>query len=107
MIARAVRKVTAAGGIRRPQQGQNADGECRVGCHGNAPAVRIVAAGIERKIDQGGRQHPPEGRSDNRYGALYGFQFADQQFAFDLQAEQKEKQRHQAFIDPVAQRHRE
>jgi hypothetical protein len=85
------------------QQGQDPDREGGVGGHGDGPAPRRRAAGVDGQEDQGRDQRPSQ-CGDNGEGCSAGLaQPADGEFAFDLQPDDQEEDGHQGVVDPVPQ----
>ena len=105
MMAERQQEDLQRGGNARAQQRQHADGEGDVGGRRYRPASqRRRIAGVDGDVDDGGHHHAADGRNDGQRGLAEGRQLALQQLALDLQADQKEEDRHQAVVDPVQQR---
>ena len=89
-------------------QGDDTDGEGDIGCGGDCPSSVEFAAssfcGDEGDIDEGGDCHSERGGEEGQDGLVASREFADEQFAFDFHADQKEEDRHETVVDEVLQR---
>jgi hypothetical protein len=96
----------------RPRDGQGGDGEGDVGGDRHGPPMRGRALKkrrmphVDGEVDQRRTRHAAE-RGDHRQGepARIG-QFAADDLVLDLQADDEEEDRHQAFLHPVDDRQR-
>ena len=86
------------------QKRNDAEREGDVRCHGDAPAGRAGAPGVERGIQQRGDHHAAQRPGDRERGPLEGGELAGQHLALDLESHQEEEHRHQAVVDQVVQR---
>ena len=87
------------------QQGQNAQRKGNVGGHGDRPAGqggRVVL--VKRPVDQRRHHHAADGRCARQHHLRRLGQVTIQQLTLDLQADQQEKQGHQAIVDPKQRR---
>ena len=88
----------------RADEREHPERERRVGRHRDAPAVRRVAAGVEREVDAAiGDRHPAERGEHRQRDAAALAQLAHVELAPRLQADDEEEEHHQAVVDPVAQ----
>jgi hypothetical protein len=87
------------------EQGQHAQGKGNIRRGGNGPAGKGVCITlIHGDVDQGGHGHAAD-RGDSREHDAGGIgQFPLDELALDLEANKKEKNGHQAIIDPQQQR---
>jgi hypothetical protein len=90
-----------SGGCAASDESQDADGEGRVGGHGNAPARCGRTAprdGQEHRCGHGGAAEGGQRGHGRRAGVG---QLADGNLAFDFQADGEEEHRHQSVVDPM------
>jgi hypothetical protein len=86
------------------QQRQDADREGDVGRHRHAPAAAAGAAGVERGIDDGRRQHAAHRGEQRQRRPAQVAELSLVHLAPDLEAHDEEEDRHQAVVDPEVQR---
>ncbi len=91
-------------GDTRAEQGQEPDHERNVGGHRDAPASPPGPAAFHRQVDGGGHDHPPEGRRDRQRRLPGVLEFAEGDFALDLQADDEKEDGHQPVVDPEQER---
>jgi len=60
-----------------------------------------LAAGVERRIDEGRAEHTPEGGSCREDGPARARELPGNQLALDFEADDKEEEHHQAVVDGV------
>ncbi len=87
----------------RADERERAEQERRVGPDHHAPAVRRLAGGVEREIQQRGQHHAADcGDPGNDEPAALG-ELAHRQLTADLQSDHEEEGRHQPVVDPVGE----
>ena len=100
-MARVRRKTRRPAGRRRPEEGEHADDEGDVGGDGDAPAVDAVAAQVHEGEDGGRDDHAAGGGDDGEGGAAGVAQFADDELALDLHANDEEEDDHEGVVHPA------
>ncbi len=90
------------GGARREQR-EGAERQGGVGGHRGAPAARTRATGVERQVDRDGHRHAANRRKHRDRQTAPLAQLAQIELALCLEANDEEEERHQPFVDPVAQ----
>ncbi|MEZ5296970.1 MAG: hypothetical protein R2697_12060 [Ilumatobacteraceae bacterium] len=75
-----------------------------VGRHGDAPAVRRVAAGVEQGVDDSGHDHAAESADDRQRRLFRVAQFALGHLTLDLETGDEEEQHHGQVVDPLLDR---
>src|SRR5690606_20570791 len=91
------------GGAAGTDDRDQAEGERGVGADRDAPAHGAGPARVERQVDQGGADHAADGGADRDHDDAPFAQFAEGEFAGQLQADGEEEQHHQAVVDPLVQ----
>ena len=87
------------------EQRQHPQRKGDVGRRRDRPAAqRRRIAAVEGDEDRRRNHHPGQGRDAGQDAAARARQFAVDQLALHLEADQQEKHRHQAVVDPVQQR---
>ena len=94
-----------AAGDALAHQGEDADGEGDVGCHGDAEALDVLAAEVEAHVDDDGHEHAAACGDDGQQGRLDVLELAHEELVLDLHAHNEEEQGHEDFVDPVLHRH--
>ncbi len=89
------------------EHGQNAEREGDVCRHGNAPAARPVGCRVEHQKEKGRHDCATDGCTDWKNGLPRRGELAHDDLALDLETDDEEEDRHQAVVDPVAERHLE
>ena len=84
-------------------QREHAEREGGVGRHGGSPAVRPVAAGVERQVDQDRQRHAPDRCAQRDRDPPPLAQLPHVELALGLEPEDQEEERHQALVHPVPQ----
>ncbi len=84
-------------------QGEHAEREGGVGRHRHSPALGRGVAGVEGEEDRDRDEHAAEGGEDGQGEAAALAQLADVELAPHLEPDDKEEERHQAAVDPLAQ----
>ena len=90
-----------------PQQRHHPDCERDVGCHRHAPTARARAGRVGGEVDERRCSHASDSREDGQQCLASFGEFADEDLALDLEADDEEEQRHERFVDPVQERLRE
>ena len=89
-------------GKTRADERQQAEREGRVGRHGDPPAARGRAAGVEGEIDADGRRHPADPGQQRQREPPPLPQLAQVELPPRLEADDEEEERHQPAVHPVA-----
>ena len=87
------------------EQNQHGNGKGDIGRHRNTPAGAARATGVNRTINQRRDDHAADGGDNRQRRLTKRRQLADHHLVLDFQPDQIKKQRHQAVIDPMMQRH--
>jgi len=85
-----------------PYQGQHPEGKGNVRCHGNTDAGLGRGPLVTKKMEESGQGHAAEGGKGGQSGLARAGEFADVEFAFDFEPDQKKEHRHQPVVDPVS-----
>ena len=81
------------------EQGHHPEGEGNVGGHRDAPAIHRSGAPGEGEVDEGRYHHSAQRGESGECGGAGVAQIAGHQFAFDLEADHEEEDRHQPIVD--------
>ena len=87
------------------EQNQYGNGKGDIGRHRNTPAGAARATSVNRAINQRRGDHAADGGDNRQRRLTERRQLADHHLVLDFQPDQIKKQRHQAVIDPMMQRH--
>ena len=100
-MARASRKTRNAGDTRLPAIDSNSDCQSDVCGDNDRPASRCGPPG-NAEIDQRRQRHAADGCRDRQEGSASTRQTAVDQFSLDLQADDEEEDRDEAFVDTLS-----
>lgn len=84
-------------------QGEDPEGECRVGAHHDAPAPSGRLASVEREEDEGWDDEAAERGDDGGRHSSAFTQFAHVEFAPDLEARNEEEEGHEPVVDEATE----
>ena len=82
------------------QQREHAEREGDVGGEGNPPAAAVLPRAVEGEEDEGGHDHPADGRHHGKRRLPRLAQLAMDDLSLDFEADNEEEDRHQAVVDP-------
>jgi len=85
------------------EQRQRAEGESGVGRHRGAPAATAGTARVEHQVDSDRDSHPADRGEDGDRQPPAVPQLAQVELALGLEPDDKEEERHQTLVDPMAQ----
>jgi hypothetical protein len=69
--------------------------------------MSVAIACVQRKVEKRGHHNAAEGADDRQRRLARRSELADEQFAFDLEADDEKENRHQSVIDPMQDRLRQ